>query len=104
MREVLVFLSGLLAIVLLSLFGMFLYAIVHAVTRNVMNARKKDFAIYRSIGANQTSLAKLVVNRTSHHGYGWIYIDTYHFKFIKFEYANHSKKHCLIWRFKIISS
>lgn len=61
MREVLVFLSGLLAIVLLSLFGMFLYAIVHAVTRNVMNARKKDFAIYRSIGANQTSLAKLVV-------------------------------------------
>ena len=61
MREVLVFLSGLLAIVLLSLFGLFLYAIVHAVTRNVMNARKKDFAIYRSIGANQTSLAKLVV-------------------------------------------
>ncbi|MDD4194540.1 MAG: ABC transporter ATP-binding protein/permease [Acholeplasmataceae bacterium] len=60
-REVLVFLSGLLAIVLLSLFGLFLYAIVHAVTRNVMNARKKDFAIYRSIGANQTSLAKLVV-------------------------------------------
>ena len=61
MREVLVFLAGLLAVVLLTLFGMFLYSIVHAVTKNVMNARKKDFAIYRSIGANQSALAKLVV-------------------------------------------
>ena len=26
-----------------------------------MNARKKDFAIFRSIGANQTTLAQLVV-------------------------------------------
>jgi ABC-type antimicrobial peptide transport system permease subunit len=26
-----------------------------------MNARKKDFAIFRSIGANKTSLARLVV-------------------------------------------
>jgi len=26
-----------------------------------MNARKKDFAIYRSIGANKSSLARLVV-------------------------------------------
>ena len=40
---------------------MFLYSIVHAVTKNVMNARKKDFAIYRSIGANQTTLARLVI-------------------------------------------
>ncbi|MFH0766553.1 MAG: ABC transporter ATP-binding protein/permease [Bacillota bacterium] len=61
LREFLVFFAGLMALVFLSLFGMFLYSIVHAVTRNVMNARKKDFAIYRSIGANKTSLARLVV-------------------------------------------
>ena len=61
MREFLVFFLGLIALVFLSLFGMFLYSIVHAVTRNVMNARKKDFAIYRSIGANKSSLARLVV-------------------------------------------
>ncbi|NLN50236.1 MAG: hypothetical protein GX149_01245 [Acholeplasmataceae bacterium] len=42
-------------------FGLFLYSIVHAVSKNVMANRKKDFAIYRSIGANQSSLAKLVV-------------------------------------------
>jgi len=61
MREFMVFFLGLIALVFLSLFGMFLYSIVHAVTRNVMNARKKDFAIYRSIGANKASLARLVV-------------------------------------------
>jgi putative ABC transport system permease protein len=61
MREFMVFFLGLIALVFLSLFGMFLYSIVHAVTRNVMNARKKDFAIYRSIGANKSSLARLVV-------------------------------------------
>ena len=55
------FMQGILAFVLLTVIGMFLYTIVHAVTRNVMNSRKKDFAIYRSIGANQTLLAKLVV-------------------------------------------
>jgi len=61
LREFLVFFASLMALVFLSLFGMFLYSIVHAVTRNVMNARKKDFAIFRSIGANKTSLARLVV-------------------------------------------
>ena len=61
MRDFLVFFAGIRAIFLLTLFGLFLYSIVHAVTKNVMNARKKDFAIYRSIGANQTSLARLVV-------------------------------------------
>jgi putative ABC transport system permease protein len=55
------FMQGILAFVSLTVIGMFLYTIVHAVTRNVMNSRKKDFAIYRSIGANQTLLAKLVV-------------------------------------------
>ncbi len=55
------FMQGILAFISLTVIGLFLYTIVHAVTRNVMNSRKKDFAIYRSIGANQTLLAKLVV-------------------------------------------
>lgn len=61
MRDIAAFFASFLAIILLTLFGMFLYSIVHAVTKNVMNARKKDFAIYRSIGANKSTLAKLVV-------------------------------------------
>ncbi|MFU8793567.1 MAG: ATP-binding cassette domain-containing protein [Acholeplasmataceae bacterium] len=61
LREFLVFFLSLIALVFLSLFGIFLYSIVHAVTRNIMNARKKDFAIFRSIGANQKILARLVV-------------------------------------------
>ncbi|MFP4187450.1 MAG: ATP-binding cassette domain-containing protein [Acholeplasmataceae bacterium] len=61
MREFLVFFAGLMAVILLTLFGLFLYSIVHAVTRNVMNARKKDFAIFRSIGTNQHVLARVVV-------------------------------------------
>lgn len=60
-REIEVFFASFLAFILLTLFGMFLYSIVHAVTKNVMNARKKDFAIYRSIGANKATLAQLVV-------------------------------------------
>ena len=60
-REIQVFFLSFLAIILLTLFGLFLYSIVHAVTKNVMNARKKDFAIFRSIGANKTTLAQLVV-------------------------------------------
>lgn len=47
--------------ILLVLFGLFLYLIVHAVTKNTMRSRSKDFAIYRSIGAQQTSIARLVV-------------------------------------------
>ncbi|AUD65220.1 hypothetical protein BK011_05805 [Tenericutes bacterium MZ-XQ] len=60
-RELQVFFLSFLAVILLTLFGLFLYSIVHAVTKNVMNARKKDFAIFRSIGANKTTLAQLVV-------------------------------------------
>jgi putative ABC transport system ATP-binding protein/putative ABC transport system permease protein len=60
-REIQVFFASFLAFILLTLFGIFLYSIVHAVTKNVMNARKKDFAIYRSIGANKSTLARLVV-------------------------------------------
>jgi putative ABC transport system permease protein len=61
LRDFTIFMFGLIALVFLTLFGMFLYSIVHAVSKNMMNARKKDFAIFRSIGANQSTLAKLVV-------------------------------------------
>jgi len=45
----------------LILFGLFLYLIVHAVTKNTMRSRSKDFAIYRSIGTQKTVVARLVV-------------------------------------------
>jgi ABC-type lipoprotein export system ATPase subunit len=61
MFEFILFINKLLSGVFLMFFGLFLYSIVHAVSKNVMANRKKDFAIYRSIGANQSSLAKLVV-------------------------------------------
>jgi len=61
MSEMLVFFFGFFAVIFLTLFGLFLYSIVHAVTKNVMAARKKDFAIYRAIGAHQSTLAQLVV-------------------------------------------
>ena len=61
MRDIMVFLQTFLAVILLTLLGLLLYSIVHSVTKNVMANRKKDFAIYRSIGTNQSALAKLVV-------------------------------------------
>ncbi len=47
--------------VILVVFTIFLYSIVHAVSRNTMRSRSKDFAIYRSIGAQQSVVARLVV-------------------------------------------
>ena len=61
LREFLVFFQGLVAVIFLTIFGLFLYSIVHAVSKNVMNSRKKDFAIFRSIGTNRATLARLVV-------------------------------------------
>ncbi len=61
LKEIYVFLISLFSIVFLTLFGMFLYSMVHAVTKNVVASRKKDFAIYRSVGANQSALARMVV-------------------------------------------
>lgn len=61
LRPVYVFLFTLLAIVTIGLVGSFLYTILHAVTKNVMAARQKDFAIYRSIGANKKDLGRLVI-------------------------------------------
>lgn len=60
-RPIMVFLQSIYTIIILSVAGMFLYTVLHAVTKNVMAARKKDFAIYRSIGANKTTLGKLVI-------------------------------------------
>ncbi|WP_162164036.1 ABC transporter ATP-binding protein/permease [Acholeplasma hippikon] len=41
--------------------GIFLYFLLATVTKNIMHSRMKDFAIYRSIGANQQKLALLVI-------------------------------------------
>ncbi|MGI6782135.1 MAG: ATP-binding cassette domain-containing protein [Acholeplasmataceae bacterium] len=40
---------------------LFLYAILGLVIRNSMNARKKDFAIFRSIGTNEKTIGLLVI-------------------------------------------
>jgi putative ABC transport system permease protein len=56
-----VFMIGLLTGVLMVLVGLLLYTIVHAVSKNMMKTRKKDFAIFRSIGTSKQTLARLVV-------------------------------------------
>lgn len=55
------FMNGLYTGVFMLVVGMLLYSIVHAVTKNVMQSRKKDFSIFRSIGTSKTTLARLVV-------------------------------------------
>jgi ABC-type lipoprotein export system ATPase subunit len=55
------FITGLFTGVLLILMGLLFYSIVHAVSKNIMKSRKKDFAIFRSIGTNKSTLAKLVI-------------------------------------------
>jgi putative ABC transport system permease protein len=60
-QGIFVFMQALFTGVFLLIFGILLYSIVHAVTKNMMKTRKKDFAIYRSIGTNKTTLARLVV-------------------------------------------
>lgn len=52
---------SIVAIVVLLLLGLFLYAVIHAVTRNMMTSRKKDFSIFRSVGAHQSTLSWLVI-------------------------------------------
>lgn len=41
--------------------GLFLFLILSVVFRNVMHARKKDFAVYRAIGASQSKLGWLII-------------------------------------------
>lgn len=55
------FIQGLFTGILMLIVGLLLYSIVHAVTKNVMQSRKKDFAIFRSIGTSKATLARLVV-------------------------------------------
>ncbi|MBU1143655.1 MAG: ABC transporter ATP-binding protein/permease [Firmicutes bacterium] len=58
---ILSFVMGLFTGIFIILFGLLLYSIVHAVSKNIMKSRKKDFAIFRSIGTNKVTLARLVV-------------------------------------------
>ncbi len=58
---IMVFIVGFFTGILLLMMGILLYSIVHAVSKNIMKSRKKDFAIFRSIGTNKSTLAKLVV-------------------------------------------
>lgn len=61
LRPIYQFLYTILAIFIIGLMGSFLYTILHVVTKNIMSSRQKDFAIYRSIGANKSSLGQLVI-------------------------------------------
>jgi putative ABC transport system permease protein len=60
-QEFFVFILSIVAIIILSVLGLFLYAVIHAVTKNMMTSRKKDFAIFRSVGAHETTLSVLVI-------------------------------------------
>ncbi len=60
-NEIMVFVLTVWTVIFLGLVTLFIYLIVHVVTKNTMRARQKDFAVYRSIGTNKTVLAKLVI-------------------------------------------
>src|SRR5690606_24696161 len=55
------FIVSLIFYALVFFFALFMYFILYTVVRNIMQARKKDFAIFRSIGANQSKLGWLVI-------------------------------------------
>jgi putative ABC transport system permease protein len=61
LQEFLVFILAIVAVIILLILGLFLYAVIHAVTKNMMNARKKDFSIFRSVGAHESTLSMLVI-------------------------------------------
>ncbi len=61
LQEFLVFILAIVAVIILLILGLFLYAVIHAVTKNMMNARKKDFSIFRSVGAHESTLSILVI-------------------------------------------
>ena len=56
-----IFLLTIFSAIILTVLGLFLYAIIHAVTKNMMQSRTKDFAIYRSVGAHEQTLSFLVI-------------------------------------------
>lgn len=47
--------------IILFFFGLMLYSIVHAASKNMMQSRNKDFAIFRSIGTSKQTLAHVVM-------------------------------------------
>ena len=55
------FLVSLFFYILIYAFALFLYFILYSVMKNVMSSRKKDFAIFRSIGTNESKLGLLVI-------------------------------------------
>jgi len=55
------FLISLFFYTLIYAFALFLYFILYSVMKNVMSSRKKDFAIFRSIGTNESKLGLLVI-------------------------------------------
>lgn len=55
------FLISLFFYTLIYGFALFLYFILYSVMKNVMSSRKKDFAIFRSIGTNESKLGLLVI-------------------------------------------
>lgn len=52
---------NLLSYVVIACIGVLLYTILGVVVKNINYARKKDFSIYRSIGADRATLAKQVI-------------------------------------------
>src|SRR5690606_26439382 len=55
------FLISLFFYTLIYGFALFLYFILYSVMKNVMSSRRKDFAIFRSIGTNESKLGMLVI-------------------------------------------
>ncbi len=55
------FLFSLFFYAFIFFFALFLYFILYAVMKNVMSSRRKDFAIFRSIGTNESKLGMLVI-------------------------------------------
>lgn len=55
------FLISLFFYTLIYGFALFLYFILYSVIKNVMSSRTKDFAIFRSIGTNESKLGLLVI-------------------------------------------
>ena len=59
--EIILLFVKIMSFILMFFVAMFLYTLVHAVSKNVMANRKKDFAIYRSIGTSQKTIVIMVV-------------------------------------------
>lgn len=61
LQDFLVFILSVWAFIIILLLGLLLYSVIHAVTKNMMKSRIKDFSIFRSVGAHKKTLAILVI-------------------------------------------